>query len=88
VWLFCPPANIHDCGGYLEILLTVWLLTGEISGSAWFPTGFSFFFSNLLGLPDAGTEQTVRTGQEPVTVSYKHSNKPLGSIKNGNSLIT
>jgi hypothetical protein len=62
-WLDFPPASAHDNGGQFLQFSTVQILTGEISvsdvRSTWVRTGFSFFLSTLLGLTDAGTEQTV-----------------------------
>jgi len=54
--------STHDNGEELLQFSKVWVLTGEISVSAvrstWVTTGCSFFFGTLLGLTDAGTEQT------------------------------
>lgn len=96
-WLACPPASAHDNGEEFLQFSKVWVLTGEISVSAvkstWVTTGFSFFFSALLGLTDAGTEQKFEldscvSGPQPVTASCEHTNEPLGSIKGHNFLTT
>ena len=76
-WLACPPASTHDNGGEFLQFSKVWVLTGEMSvsdvRSTWVRTGFSFFFSTLLGLTDAGTEQTVWTGLLCLRTATSHS---------------